>query len=150
MQNRDMPNRLPLDLRSLTGADALFRLDGGAASDPAVEAWFTEGPVELRDLARVWFDRMKQCGEDVVELIHDDCPVACVGNMPFAYVNTFTRHVNVGFFRGAELADPTALLEGGGRLMRHVKLRPGQPVDAAALEKLIDAAYAGIRNVAGS
>jgi hypothetical protein len=59
----------------------------------------------------------------------------------FGYVNVFTAHVNVGFFRGAEIADPNGLLEGAGKFMRHVKLRPEQDVDAAALKKLIETAY---------
>jgi hypothetical protein len=33
------------------------------------------------------------------------------------------------------------LLEGTGKFMRHVKLRPGQPVDGAALKRLVRAAY---------
>jgi hypothetical protein len=49
--------------------------------------------------------------------------------------------MNVGFFLGAELDDPERLLEGSGKRMRHVKLRPGAPVDDAALRALIDAAY---------
>ncbi|HET7746324.1 MAG TPA: DUF1801 domain-containing protein, partial [Vicinamibacteria bacterium] len=54
-------------------------------------------------------------------------------------------HVNVGFFRGAELVDPEGLLEGTGRFMRHVKLRPAEEVDERALRGLIRAAYADIR-----
>jgi hypothetical protein len=45
----------------------------------------------------------------------------------------FTAHVNVGFFRGAELSDPNGLLQGTGKFMRHVKLRPGAP-SLSALE----------------
>ncbi len=63
----------------------------------------------------------------------------------FAYANAFTAHVNVGFFRGAELSDPDGLLEGTGKYMRHVKLRPGRPIDDAALRKLIDAAYVDMK-----
>jgi uncharacterized protein YbjT (DUF2867 family) len=51
------------------------------------------------------------------------------------YANAFKAHVDVGFFRGAELADPDGLLEGTGKFMRHVKLRPGQPVEDAAFEE---------------
>jgi hypothetical protein len=65
-----------------------------------------------------------------------------LGDAAFGYVNAFTAHVNVGFFRGAEIADPDRLLEGTGRFMRHVKLRPGRSLDARALTKLIDTAYA--------
>ena len=96
---------------------------------------------ELGDVTRRWFQVMRDCGDDVRELLHDGHPTACVGQAAFAYVNAFTSHVNVGFFRGAELADPQGLLEGTGRLMRHVKLRPGTEVDRVALPRLIEAAY---------
>jgi hypothetical protein len=74
-------------------------------------------------------------------LVHDDQPTACVGDAAFAYVDAFTAHVNVGFFRGAEIADPQGLLDGAGKFMRHVKLRPERDVDASALMKLIETAY---------
>jgi hypothetical protein len=81
----------------------------------------------------------------VRELLHDGHPTACVADAAFAYVNAFKAHVNVGFFRGAELADPRGLLEGTGKYMRHVKLRPGGGVDAAALVELIECAYRDIK-----
>jgi hypothetical protein len=68
-----------------------------------------------------------------------------VGDAAFAYVNAFTAHVNVGFFRGAELADPERLLEGTGKFMRHVKLRPGHDVAATALRNLIKTAYTDMK-----
>jgi predicted DNA-binding antitoxin AbrB/MazE fold protein len=37
------------------------------------------------------------------------------------------------------------LLEGVGKFMRHVKLRPGEEVDVAALSVLIDAAYINVK-----
>jgi hypothetical protein len=63
----------------------------------------------------------------------------------FGYVNVFTAHVNVGFFRGAELDDPAGLLEGSGRFMRHVKLGPGRDVDVEALTTLIETAYSDMQ-----
>jgi hypothetical protein len=77
--------------------------------------------------------------------MHDGCPVACVDDVPFAYVSTFKSHVNVGFWYGAALADPARLLQGSGKRMRHVKLIPGSESDDAALDDLIDAAYADIK-----
>ena len=96
---------------------------------------------ELGAIARRWFAVMRNCGDDVRELLHDGHPTACIGDAAFAYVNAFTAHVNVGFFRGAEIADPARLLEGTGKFMRHVKLRPETDLDTAALTKLIDTAY---------
>jgi hypothetical protein len=89
---------------------------------------------------------MRECGDDVSELVHDGCPVACVGDAPFGYVNVFRAHVNVGFFLGAELEDPAGLLEGKGIRMRHVTLRPGLEYNSTALSALIDAAYADIKS----
>ena len=95
----------------------------------------------LGRIARRWFEVMRNCGEDVRELLHDGHPTACLGDAAFGYVNAFKAHVNVGFFRGAELPDPKGLLEGTGKVMRHVKLSPEREVDATALTKLIKAAY---------
>ena len=90
-------------------------------------------------------ERLDVGGTDVRELLHDGCPVACVRDAPFAYVNAFKAHANVGFFHGAMLADPAGLLEGAGKRMRHVKLRPGKELNVEALSDLIALAYRDIR-----
>jgi hypothetical protein len=141
---RHRPRRIALDLRGLIGGNDILRLSGGVKQDPAVDIWLMDGPIELRSIAQEWFVRMRQCGNDVRELMHDGCPVACVEDAPFGYVNSFKSHVNVGFFYGAVLEDPAGLLEGSGKRMRHVKLRPGHELDTAALGDLIDAAYLDI------
>ena len=51
----------------------------------------------------------------------------------------------MSFFRGAEIADPEGLLEGTGKFMRHVKLRPDLDFNATALTKLIDTAYTDMK-----
>jgi hypothetical protein len=120
----------------------LFRFPGALPRDPAVDLWMRAQPEPLGQIAERWFEIMRSCGKDVRELLHDGHPTACAGDAAFAYVNAFKAHVNVGFFRGAELPDPANLLEGSGKLMRHVKLRPGEPIDAPAMEALIVASYA--------
>ena len=124
----------------------LLRFETAAKRDPAIDAWFESGASQLRTLARPWYERMRQCGDDVRELLHDGHPTACVGDAAFGYVNAFTAHVNVGFFLGAHLADPARLLEGTGKNMRHVKLRPGSDIDRQALAALIRAAYALVKS----
>jgi hypothetical protein len=100
---------------------------------------------ELGVIARYWFEVIRDRGDDVRELLHDGHPTACVDDAAFAYVNAFKAHVNVGFFRGAELLDPNGLLEGSGKFMRHVKLRPECEVDTKALLKLINTAYTDMK-----
>lgn len=123
----------------------LLRFRGGVSRDPAIDAWLNERSPGLDTIARMWFDVMRSCGVDVVELMHDGHPTVCVGEAAFGYVNAFTAHVNVGFFRGAELYDPHGILEGTGKFMRHVKLRPEDNVDEDALTSLIETAYADIK-----
>ena len=125
--------------------DRLFLFPGALRRDPAIEAWLREHAGPLGTIAERWFEVLRSCGSDVRELLHDGHPTACVGEAAFAYVNAFRAHVNVGFFRGAELADPSGLLDGSGKLMRHVKLTPERDVDATALRKLIQTAYLDMR-----
>lgn len=119
----------------------LLRFNGASERDPVIDAWIAGREPSLAAVAALWFAVMRACGDEVRELMHDGCPVTCIGDVPFAYVNVFKAHVNVGFFQGATLADPARLLSGTGRFMRHVKVRPGQATNEPALRALIQAAY---------
>ena len=123
----------------------LLRSDGVIERDPALDAWMKDRAGELEPSRVRWFEVMRKCGDEVRELLHDGCPVACLGDVPFGYVNVFASHVNVGFFHGASLPDPARLLQGTGKFMRHVKLRPRTATNAAALRRLIDTAYSDIK-----
>jgi hypothetical protein len=140
----DVVNRFNDALMNAMTKNDLMRFPSAVRRDPEIEVWFDVGDPH-RLMTRGWFERMRACGADVRELLHDGCPVACVGEAAFAYVNAFKAHANVGFFHGATLADPAGLLEGTGKRMRHVKLRPGTELDDEALSDLIQAAYDDIR-----
>lgn len=128
----------------------VLRFPASVPRDPAVEAWLDARSGDLGTVARRWFEAIRARGDDVRELLHDGHPTGCVGDAAFAYVNAFTAHVNVGFFRGAEIADPEGLLEGAGRFMRHVKLGMGRDIEPAALMRLIDTAYADMKERVGA
>ena len=125
--------------------EQLFEFPTAVKRDPAVDEWF-EDRGELGAIARRWFEVMRNQGDEVRELLHDRHPTACVGEIAFGYVNVFSAHVNVGFFQGTELPDPNSLLEGTGKFMRHVKIRPGEMVDEAGLTNLIQEAYTDVRS----
>ena len=86
----------------------IFWFPEAVKQDPTIDVWLNEQAPELGAVARTWFQRMRECGRDVRELMHDGCPTACVEGAAFGYVNVFRAHANVGFFHGAELEDPTA------------------------------------------
>jgi hypothetical protein len=123
----------------------LLRFNGAVEHDAAIDAWLNKHPPELGKIASHWFAVIRQCGDEVRELMHDRCPWACMGDVPFAYVNVFKAHVNVGFVYGSALRDPARLLEGTGKSGRHVKLRPGASINETELARLIAAAWEDIK-----
>ena len=125
--------------------DEILRFPTAVKHAPAIDAWLSAQAEDLQPLLGTWFQRMRECGPDVRELMHDGCPTACVQDAAFAYVAAYREHVNVGFFFGALLKDPAGLLVGTGKRGRHVKLRPGEEGDPAALAQLIQAAYVDIK-----
>src|SRR3977135_533307 len=102
----------PADSKVATMKTELLRFNGAVERDPAIDAWMKEHAGELGAIAYRWFEVMRKCGDEVRELLHDGCPVACLGDAPFGNVNIFTSHVNVGFFHGAALPEPARLLQG--------------------------------------
>lgn len=120
----------------------VFRLSGAARRCPEVEAWTGAVDGALGGLVVDAVLRVRGLGDDVLERMHDGYATFCVGDVAFAYVGAFRAHVNVGFFHGADLPDPEGLLQGTGKRMRHVKLRPGAAPDDAALGALLSAARA--------
>jgi hypothetical protein len=125
--------------------DELFRFPAAVRRDPAIDSWFQAQAPDLGAVARAWFARLRRCGDDIRELMHDGCPVACVQDVAFAYVAVFSSHVNVGFYFGAWLDDPAGILEGTGKRMRHVKLQPDRERDQRALGFLVEDAYTDVK-----
>jgi hypothetical protein len=59
----------------------LLRFDGAVERDPAIDAWMKEHAGGLGSIAHQWFAVMRKCGDEVRELLHDGCPVACLGGV---------------------------------------------------------------------
>lgn len=125
--------------------EKLLLYTGKDIQDLTMDTWLKGKSQELRPLAVKWFNEIKHCGNDVQDIFHDGYPIGCVNNAPFAYVNAFSYHVNVGFFYGVDLIDKNGILEGNGKRMRHVKIKPGQGYDEAEITNLIKAAYIDIK-----
>ena len=56
----------------------LLRFNGVVGRDPAIEEWMNQQNGELGAVARDWFEVMRKCGDEVREVLHDGCPVACL------------------------------------------------------------------------
>ncbi|MCE7990618.1 MAG: DUF1801 domain-containing protein [Roseivirga sp.] len=122
----------------------LLRYTGKDLQDIHFTDWLEQKPVALHQIAQKWFNAIKHSGSETEDIFHDNYPIVCVDSAPFAYINVFTSHVNLGFFYGAYLPDPTGLLEGSGKHMRHIKLRPGVNHNEKEVLILLECAYADI------
>lgn len=60
----------------------------------------------------------------------------------YAYLMPQAAWVNLGFYQGAVLPDPTQILEGTGAKLRHVKLRTQAEAERANIQALLKAARA--------
>ena len=58
----------------------------------------------------------------------------------FCYISVSKNHINVGFMYGAELPDPENLLDGSGKLLRHVRITSPEELEHPALRKLLEVA----------
>jgi hypothetical protein len=58
----------------------------------------------------------------------------------FCYIAAQKNDVNLGFYYGAELPDPEGLLQGTGKLLRHVKIREAKVLRSRALLQLLKVA----------
>ena len=123
----------------------MLTFSGAQSDDPRVQEWIADHTGETGTLAAAWFRKIRQLGPDVKELVHDGLLTACIDEYPFAYAGAYKHHASVGFFYGAALADPARMLEGSGKLMRHVKLKPDSDIEHPALQALIVEAYADIQ-----
>ena len=107
--------------------------------DPAVRALAT----------RVYELALNALAGGTVTVTVDEANIG-VGTAPgyklLVFVITPTkRYVRLGFARGAKLPDPAGVLEGAGKLHRHVKIRDGETLEAPALRDLMSAAVARAR-----
>ncbi len=60
----------------------------------------------------------------------------------FCHIPIYTNHLNLGFNKGALLADPNDLLQGTGKLIRHIPIKETADFKNKKVEELILAALA--------
>ena len=111
------------------------------------------GP-KLRPLCESLRNLIASLHDGFVEIVWPKQKIASFGVGPkkmsqhYAYIAVHSAHVNLGFYRGAGLADPHGLLEGSGKNLRHVKLYDLAATRSAAISELLRQAIAELRDSA--
>ena len=100
----------------------------------------------VRDLASRTRALIRDVMPDVVEVPWTRQRVVGYGVGPkkmsehFCHITFHKNHVNLGFNYGSELPDPEGLLQGSGKLLRHVKITTPEDLSNPALRRLVEAA----------
>jgi hypothetical protein len=63
----------------------------------------------------------------------------------YAYMAVQGSHINLGFYDGASLNDPTGLLEGTGKKLRHIKIRELSTAESAPVAELLRQSIADLK-----
>jgi hypothetical protein len=102
--------------------------------------------IQARELAHQLRTLVAAVMPEVVEVPWPKLRMASYGVGPkkksehFCYISAQKNYVNLGFYYGAELPDPEALLQGTGKLLRHVKIRDAKAIRNRALRQLLHVA----------
>ena len=100
----------------------------------------------VRDLALRTRALIREVLPDVVEVPWPRQRTAGFGVGPrkmsehFCYIAVLPDRVNLGFNYGSELPDPEGLLQGTGKLFRHVKIASPDALENPALRRLLEVA----------
>ena len=101
---------------------------------------------QVQALARNTRDLILDVKPDAVELAWPKQNISSYGVGPkkmsehYCYIGMFKQHINLGFYYGADLPDPSGLLEGTGKLMRHIKISSQEQLEDPALRQIIEKA----------
>ena len=101
---------------------------------------------EVQEIARRLRALIESVHPDAVEVPRPGERTAGYGVGPkkmsetYAYIGPYREYVNLGFYQGAAVPDPDDLLEGSGKMLRHVKVRSIEDAGDPALRRLLEAA----------
>ena len=103
---------------------------------------------DMQPIARRLREIVIEIDPDTVEVVRLGDRAATYGVGPkkmsegYVYILPHTNWVNLGFYKGADLADPAHLLEGTGKKLRHVKVKSVSSAEQPEINKLIREAIA--------
>ncbi|MCV2395317.1 DUF1801 domain-containing protein [Actinotalea sp. M2MS4P-6] len=113
------------------------------SSDTEFRAMLAESPEPVARLALLARGLVFDVLPQTVEVVWPRQGVAGYGTGPkkmteqFVWLAPHSKHLVFGFYYGAELPAPEGLLEGMGRLMRHVKIRAAADLANPELRQLV-------------
>lgn len=117
------------------------------STPPTFEDLLENAATDPAQIARRLRNHILEIHPDTVEVIYLGYNSASYGigakknSEAYCYIMPQKAQVNLGFYYGVDLDDPSGLLEGTGKKLRHVKVRSIEDADKTAIRQLIQASY---------
>jgi hypothetical protein len=138
----DLRARTRMCLRIVLVCKAMTRLP-----DPQLLSYLAPYDPHVSDLTLALRDVVLEEAPDAIESIVKGYAVTIGFSFTgkplkdgFCHVVTYLDHVNLGFNRGAMLPDPNGVLQGTGKLIRHVTMRDQTELDRPFVRRYLQAA----------
>ncbi|GLR17504.1 DUF1801 domain-containing protein [Portibacter lacus] len=113
-------------------------------ANPQLKTFLKPYNKKIQNLTLALRDFMTELIPEANELIWDNYNAVAIAYAKseklkdaFCHIAVYSKHVNFGFNRGAELKNPPLKLEGKGKLIRHIKITDLETFPKSALEKMI-------------
>ncbi len=116
------------------------------SSEGSFEELLKHDDLKIKEIARGLRKLIFEVYPPVVEVVWEKQGISGYGSgvkkmsEQFCYIALLKNHVNLGFYYGVDLNDPTGLLEGTGKKLRHIKIRSPAELKNPELRHLIQRA----------
>ena len=107
-----------------------------------VSEYVRKVPAALRPTLQAARRTVKAIAPKAEEVAYRTWPIRYrVADLYVCAVGNYPRWISLYFFRGGQLDDPDGVLEGSGKLMRHIKLRELRDAARPAVKRMIRQAF---------
>src|SRR5712692_2937015 len=104
--------------------------------ESSVSDYLTKQKPELRKIAEQLRSIVKKTTPKLVEEMKWGFP-SYSGTENVCSIMVTRAWVDLSFFRGVDLDDPKGLLEGSGKIMRHIKIHKLEDIDVSSIAGLV-------------
>jgi hypothetical protein len=115
-----------------------------AAAERDLQAFIDRFTPEIATLARACLQKMRTRLPGAVQLVYDNYNALAIGFGPSGRASDaifsivlYPRWVTLFFLQGAGLPDPSKLLKGSGKVVRHIVLAAAADLDQPAIQALM-------------
>ena len=121
--------------------------NAGNSPERQLDEFLDKFTPEVAAVARECLDKMRARLPGATQLVYDNYNALAIGFGPseraseaiFSVV-LYPKYVTFFFLQGARLPDPKKVLQGGGKVVRHIRLEQAADLDQPAVRELMAAA----------